>query len=100
METDAAELVPGDIIVLQAGDRVPADARLLDSKQLETDQSILTGESTPTLKNTATLLEASGNITLESIGDFAGAGVDACSVGRLTHSAPAMDLALDMELQA
>ena len=58
VETDAAELVPGDVIVLQAGDRVPADARLLDSKQLETDQSILTGESTPTRKATATLLEA------------------------------------------
>jgi magnesium-transporting ATPase (P-type) len=57
-ETDAAELVPGDIIVLQAGDRVPADARLMDTKHLETDQSILTGESTPTLKNTVTLLEA------------------------------------------
>lgn len=58
IETDAAELVPGDVIILQAGDRVPADARLMDTKHLETDQSILTGESTPTPKNVDTLVEA------------------------------------------
>ena len=46
----------------------------------------------------ATRLEASGNVTLETIGEFAQAGVDACSVGRLTHSAPALDLSLEMEL--
>ena len=46
----------------------------------------------------ATLLEASGNVTLETIGDYARAGVDAASVGRLTHSAPALDLGLDLEL--
>jgi Ca2+-transporting ATPase len=55
VETDAAELVPGDVILLQAGDRIAADARLLDSKHLEADQSILTGESTPTPKSSATL---------------------------------------------
>lgn len=46
----------------------------------------------------ATRLEASGNVTLETIGDYARAGVDAASVGRLTHSAPALDLGLDMDL--
>ena len=45
-----------------------------------------------------TLLEASGNVTLDTIGPFARAGVDAASVGRLTHSAPALDLSLDLEL--
>lgn len=44
----------------------------------------------------ATLLESSGNVNLETIGDYARAGVDAASVGRLTHSAPALDLGLDM----
>ncbi len=43
-----------------------------------------------------TLLESSGNVTLETIGHYARAGVDAASVGRLTHSAPALDLGLDM----
>lgn len=47
-----------------------------------------------------TRLEASGNVTLETIGAYARAGADAASVGRLTHSAPALDLGLDMELQA
>ncbi len=45
----------------------------------------------------ATRLEASGNVTLETVGAFAEAGVDACSVGRLTHSAPALDLALELD---
>ena len=40
-------------------------------------------------------LEVSGNVTLESAGAFAAAGADAISIGRLTHSAPALDLALD-----
>jgi nicotinate-nucleotide pyrophosphorylase (carboxylating) len=45
-----------------------------------------------------TRLEASGNVTLETIRGFALAGVDAASVGRLTHSAPALDLSLELEL--
>ncbi len=44
-----------------------------------------------------TLLESSGNVTLETIGHYARTGVDAASVGRLTHSAPALDLGLDMD---
>ncbi len=44
-----------------------------------------------------TLLESSGNITLETIAQYAGAGVDGASVGRLTHSAGALDLGLDVE---
>lgn len=42
------------------------------------------------------LLESSGNVTLETIAGYAQAGVDAASVGRLTHSAPALDLGLDL----
>ncbi len=45
----------------------------------------------------STLLESSGNVNLETIAGYARAGVDAASVGRLTHSAPALDLGLDME---
>ena len=43
---DAEDLVPGDIVILNAGDRVPADARLLESFRLQTQESALTGEST------------------------------------------------------
>lgn len=44
-EIDAAELVPGDIVSVEAGDRVPADIRLLEVSDLEVEESALTGES-------------------------------------------------------
>lgn len=47
----AAELVPGDIIRLEAGDFVPADARLLHSVSLKSEESALTGESVPSEKD-------------------------------------------------
>src|ERR1041385_521193 len=48
---DAEELVPGDIVILNAGDRVPADARLLEAVRLEAQESALTGESTTVEKS-------------------------------------------------
>jgi Ca2+-transporting ATPase len=50
---DAEELVPGDIIILNAGDRVPADARLLEAVRLESEESALSGESTTVEKGIA-----------------------------------------------
>ncbi len=49
----ARELVVGDIILVEAGDRVPADARLVDASALEVDESLLTGESAATMKQVA-----------------------------------------------
>jgi len=51
----AKELVPGDIIQLEAGDRVPADARLVEASNLKVNESTLTGESMPVEKNTAVI---------------------------------------------
>ena len=48
---NASELVPGDIINLEAGDFIPADARLLQSSSLKTEESALTGESVPSEKD-------------------------------------------------
>ena len=53
---DAKELVPGDIIELQAGDLVPADARIIESSSLQVEESALTGESLP--------VEKDGNLTI------------------------------------
>ncbi|WP_434585996.1 cation-transporting P-type ATPase [Klebsiella sp. R390] len=49
------ELVPGDIVILRAGDRVPADMRLIETHNLRVEEAILTGESTVVDKTTAAL---------------------------------------------
>ncbi len=54
----AAELAPGDIVLLETGDRVPADLRLLQAFNLETEESSLTGESVPVKKDPAPLKQA------------------------------------------
>lgn len=52
---NARELVLGDIIKVAAGDKTPADARLLEAVRLKADEAILTGESVPTEKNSSVL---------------------------------------------
>ncbi|GAA3958491.1 cation-transporting P-type ATPase [Allohahella marinimesophila] len=54
----AEALVPGDVVMLQPGDRVPADLRLLRTRELSVDESILTGESQTVLKSVDPVVEA------------------------------------------
>lgn len=52
VEIDAADIVPGDILVIAYGSRIPADASIIEANDLKTDESIITGESIPSNKNT------------------------------------------------
>jgi len=48
----AEQLVPGDVVILESGDKIPADLRLVDAKNLRTEEAALTGESVPADKGT------------------------------------------------
>ena len=63
-DVDMRELVPGDVILLSTGDQVPADVRLLSSRNLFISEAVLTGESLPVEKQ-------SGNITVDLHGKSA-----------------------------
>jgi cation-transporting ATPase F len=94
---EAEKLVPGDLVVLQSGDRVPADMRLTHTRDLRIDESALTGESFPAEKQAAvlsveTLLADRANMsyasTLCTSGQGAGLVVatgDATEVGNISH---------------
>lgn len=56
-EINAENLVPGDIVLLESGDMVPADLRLLNQLELRIDESLLSGESLPVVKDTSVVLE-------------------------------------------
>ncbi len=56
-ELPAGELVPGDTVLLAAGDRVPADGRVIEQARLQVDEAALTGESLPVLKSADTVAD-------------------------------------------
>ncbi|MBK9136737.1 MAG: cation-transporting P-type ATPase [Betaproteobacteria bacterium] len=66
LDIDAAELVPGDRVLLASGDRVPADLRLVDVRELRVEEAALTGESLPVDKGTPAVAADA------SLGDRAG----------------------------
>ena len=72
---DATELVPGDVILLDAGDFIPADARLFESYSMRCDESMLTGESVTAEKDAGVMCE-----DIASVGDRQNMVFSGCSV--------------------
>jgi len=90
---DAAGLVPGDIIKLEAGDFVPADARLLESASLKSEESALTGESVPSEK------DATANIAEDApLGDRSNMVFSGCSITYGTAVAVVTATGMDTEM--
>ncbi len=90
---DAAELVPGDIIHLEAGDFVPADARLLESMSLKSEESALTGESVPSEKDANAKVE-----TNSPLGDRKNMVFSGCSITYGTATAVVTGTGMNTEM--
>lgn len=90
---DAIDLVPGDIIHLEAGDFVPADARLLRSVSLKSEESALTGESVPSEKNAEEIFDENA-----PLGDRANMLFSGCSITYGTATAVVTATGMDTEM--
>ena len=90
---NASELVPGDIIRLEAGDFVPADARLIHSVSLKSEESALTGESVPSEKDAAAEVAERA-----PIGDRTNMVFSGCSITYGTAVAVVTAIGMDTEM--
>ena len=79
IETLARYLVPGDLVCISLGDRVPADIRLIDAVDLEIDESSFTGETTPSLKHTQPQTVATAHNDISQVKNVAFMGTFVCS---------------------
>ena len=90
---DASQLVPGDIIKLEAGDFVPADARLLKSVSLKSEESALTGESVPSEKDALAAVDEKA-----PLGDRTNMVFSGCSITYGTAIAVVTATGMDTEM--
>lgn len=90
---EAGQLVPGDIIRMEAGDFVPADARLLHSVSLKSEESALTGESLPSEKNADVVVEENA-----PLGDRSNMLFSGCSITYGTATAVVTAIGMDTEM--
>lgn len=90
---EASELVPGDIIHLEAGDFIPADARLLHSVSLKSEESALTGESVPSEKDADARVEEKA-----PLGDRTNMVFSGCSITYGTATALVTATGMDTEM--
>jgi Ca2+-transporting ATPase len=87
----AKEIAPGDILFLETGDKIPADARLIESSNLKVDEAILTGESMPVDKHTMpldgdiTVADRKNMVHMNTIVNYGRATAVAVSTGMLTE---------------
>jgi Ca2+-transporting ATPase len=72
VEVEASLLVPGDLLLLRVGERVPADARIVEAYGLEADESALTGESFPAAKDASMVLPEETQVVDQTNMVFAG----------------------------
>ena len=89
----ASELVPGDVIYLEAGDFVPADARLLTSSNLKSEESALTGESVPAEKDARAEVKENA-----SVGDRSNMVFSGCSLTYGSATAVVTGTGMDTEM--
>ncbi|MBN4063873.1 HAD-IC family P-type ATPase, partial [Cardiobacterium sp. AH-315-I02] len=97
---DARELVPGDIVLLASGDKVPADLRLLHSRSLQIDESALTGESLPVEKQVAVLAHDIILAERSNMGYSSTLVTYGTAVGVVTETGDATEMGLISELIA
>lgn len=90
---DAKDLVPGDIIKLEAGDFIPADARLLKSVSLKSEESALTGESVPSEKDADDVIKEGA-----PLGDRSNMVFSGCSITYGTATAVVTATGMDTEM--
>ena len=90
---EASELVPGDIIRLEAGDFVPADARLIHSVSLKSEESALTGESVPSDKDAAAVVDEKA-----PLGDRTNMVFSGCSITYGTATAVVTGIGMNTEM--
>lgn len=90
---DAANLVPGDIIRLEAGDFIPADARLIKSANLKCEESALTGESVPSEKDASLIVEKTS-----PLGDRSNMVFSGCCITYGTATAIVTATGMDTEM--
>lgn len=112
---DAEKIVPGDVIRVRSGDRVPADARIMRESNLQVDESALTGESVAAVKSTEAVGESagvgdrscmlfSGTIvstgTAEAVVTATGASTEIGKITSLVNEVEATETPLSMQLQS
>ena len=90
---DAVDLVPGDIIRLEAGDFIPADARLLRSVSLKSEESALTGESVPSEKDATIIVDEKA-----PLGDRSNMVFSGCSITYGTATAVVTATGMNTEM--